>query len=128
MRKPDVIGGLIFAAFLLSASGAQAGPWEDGMAAYNRGDYLPAIRLFRPLAENGNRKAQNVIGAMYSKGEGVQRNLQRFAGQAVEQVRCVHTAPISPVVRDDAGDRGRCSDPSAARELSGTRPLPDRGG
>jgi hypothetical protein len=41
MRKPDVIGGLIFAAFLLSASSAQAGPWEDGMAAYNRGDYLP---------------------------------------------------------------------------------------
>jgi len=26
------------------------GPWEDGMAAYNRGDYVPAIRLFRPLA------------------------------------------------------------------------------
>jgi len=77
MRKPDVIGGLIFAAFLLSASSAQAGPWEDGMAAYNRGDYLPAIRLFRPLAENGNRKAQNVIGAMYSKGEGVQRNASR---------------------------------------------------
>ena len=77
MRKPDVIGGLIFAAFLLSASGAQAGPWEDGMAAYNRGDYLPAIRLFRPLAENGNRKAQNLIGAMYSKGEGVQRNASR---------------------------------------------------
>jgi len=41
MRKSDVIGGLIFAAFLLSASSAQAGPWEDGMAAYNRGDCLP---------------------------------------------------------------------------------------
>ena len=41
------------------------------MVAYNRGDYLPAIRLFRPLAENGNRKAQNVIGVMYRKGEGV---------------------------------------------------------
>ena len=30
-----------------------AGPWEDGMVAYNRGDYVPAIRLFRPLAEAG---------------------------------------------------------------------------
>ena len=28
------------------------------MVAYNRGDYLPAIRLFRPLAEAGNPKAQ----------------------------------------------------------------------
>jgi TPR repeat protein len=65
---------LIFAAFLLSASGAQAGPWEDGMAAYNRGDYVPAIHLFRPLAEQGNPKAQSVIGQMYRKGEGVARS------------------------------------------------------
>ena len=52
---------------------AHAGPWEDGMVAYNRGDYLPAIRLFRPLAEQGNPKAQNQIGLMYRKGEGVIR-------------------------------------------------------
>jgi TPR repeat protein len=44
------------------------------MAAYNRGDYVPAIRLFRPLAEQGNPKAQSVLGAMYRKGEGVTRN------------------------------------------------------
>jgi TPR repeat protein len=55
-------------------SGALAGPWEDGMASYNRGDYMPAIRLFRPLAEKGNPKAQSVIGVMYRKGEGVARN------------------------------------------------------
>jgi hypothetical protein len=42
---------------LLGSVGAQAGPWEDGMVAYNRGDYVPAIRLFRPLAEAGNAKA-----------------------------------------------------------------------
>jgi TPR repeat protein len=69
------LGGLIlaviFAALLSGASGALAGPWEDGMAAYNRGDYLPAIHLFRPLAEQGNAKAQRVLGAMYRKGEGV---------------------------------------------------------
>ena len=44
------------------------------MAAYNRGDYLPAIRLFRPLAENGNPKAQSVLGVMYRRGQGVVRN------------------------------------------------------
>ena len=32
---------------------------------------MPAIHLFRPLAEHGNPKAQNVIGVMYRKGEGV---------------------------------------------------------
>ena len=75
------LGGLIlaviFAALLSGASGALAGPWEDGMAAYNRGDYLPAIHLFRPLAEQGNAKAQRVLGAMYRKGEGVPRSAHR---------------------------------------------------
>ena len=35
---------------------------------------MPAIRLFRPLAEQGNPKAQSVLGAMYHKGHGVARN------------------------------------------------------
>ena len=64
--------GAIAATLLLGSAAAHAGPWEDGMVAYNRGDYLPAIRLFRPLAEQGNPKAQTQIGMMYRKGEGVQ--------------------------------------------------------
>ncbi len=76
MRKSILIGGVILA--LANASGgAFAGPWEDGMAAYNRGDYMPAVRLFRPLAEAGNPKAQSVIGVMYRKGEGVARSSAR---------------------------------------------------
>jgi TPR repeat protein len=76
MRKSILIGGVMIV--LANASGgALAGPWEDGMAAYNRGDYMPAIRLFRPLAEKGNPKAQSVIGVMYRKGEGVARNSLR---------------------------------------------------
>jgi TPR repeat protein len=74
MRRTAVIGGQLAALLFLSASSALAGPWEDGMAAYNRGDYVPAIRLFRPLAEQGNPKAQSVIGQMYRKGEGVARS------------------------------------------------------
>ena len=70
MRKPALIGA-IAATLLVGTAGAQAGPWEDGMVAYNRGDYLPAIRLFRPLAEAGNPKAQTQIGTMYRKGEGM---------------------------------------------------------
>jgi len=77
MRKPLAIGGLIVAAQILGSAGALAGPWEDGMAAYNRGDYVPAIRLFRPLAEQGNPKAQSVLGVMYRKGDGVTRNPSR---------------------------------------------------
>jgi TPR repeat protein len=77
MRKPTIVGGLIVAAQIWGLSGAFAGPWEDGMVAYNRGDYMPAIRLFRPLAEQGNPKAQSLLGVMYRKGEGVARNSVR---------------------------------------------------
>jgi TPR repeat protein len=76
MRKQVIVGGVIVAA-QLTAFGAFAGPWEDGMAAYNRGDYMPAIRLFRPLAQQGNAKAQNVLGVMFRKGEGVPHNAVR---------------------------------------------------
>jgi TPR repeat protein len=77
MKQWMVVIGAVVAAQLLGTSAAFAGPWEDGMAAYNRGDYLPAIRLFRPLAEQGNAKAQNVLGVMFRKGEGVPKNPAR---------------------------------------------------
>ena len=70
MRRLLIAAGLL----AMPMSGALAGPWEDGMAAYNRGDYAPAIELFRPLARAGNAKAQAVIGVMYRKGQGVAKN------------------------------------------------------
>src|SRR5258706_5963971 len=77
MKKQIMFGGLVLAAQILGIAGAVAGPWEDGMAAYNRGDYVPAVRLFRPLAEQGNAKAQNVLGVMYRRGQRVARNSVR---------------------------------------------------
>jgi TPR repeat protein len=77
MKKQMIVGGLIVAAQILGIAGAVAGPWEDGMASYNRGDYVPAIRMFRPLAEQGNAKAQSVLGVMYRRGEGVARSSVR---------------------------------------------------
>jgi TPR repeat protein len=72
--KGLVIAGLVVAAQILGLIGALAGPWEEGMAAYNRGDYAPAMQLFRPLARQGNAKAQAAIGAMYRKGQGVAKS------------------------------------------------------
>jgi hypothetical protein len=45
---------------------ATAGPIEDGYAAYQRGDYATAMRLWRPLADQGNVFAQDFLGAMFS--------------------------------------------------------------
>jgi hypothetical protein len=74
VKERKVVGGLILAAQILCSTGAVAGPWEDGMAAYTRGDYVPAIRVFRAMAKQGNAKAQNVLGAMYRRGQGVSRS------------------------------------------------------
>jgi TPR repeat protein len=72
--KKLVMAALVVAAQILGVFGALAGPWEDGMAAYNRGDYAPAMVLFKPLARQGNAKAQAAIGTMYRKGQGVAKS------------------------------------------------------
>ena len=114
MRKPLAIGGLIAAAQILGIAGAFAGPWEDGMAGYSRADYLPAIRLFRPLAEQGNPKAQSVLGAMYRRGQGVARNPVRsfvwFSFAAARGDAKAKTGPARGIAdhdtrRDFAGPR-----------------------
>ena len=47
-----------------------AGPFEDGVSAFVRGDYITARRLWRPLAEQGDAKAQFNLGVMYVRGAG----------------------------------------------------------
>ena len=60
--------------FWLAGSPAQAGKVEDGLAAYNRGDYATALRLWRDAAEAGSATAQNNLGIMYDLGKGVTRS------------------------------------------------------
>jgi len=62
---------LIVALIVSGAAPAVAGPFEDGITAYKEGDYATARRLLRPLAEQGDARAQFSIGAMYTLGQGV---------------------------------------------------------
>ena len=48
-----------------------AGPLGDAEAAYERGDYATAMRIFRPLADQGNAVARNYLGDMHNLGWGV---------------------------------------------------------
>jgi TPR repeat protein len=56
---------------LALAATAVAGPYEDATLAYKKGDYAAALRLYRPLAQRGNAEAQDALGGMYARGEGV---------------------------------------------------------
>jgi hypothetical protein len=48
------------------AGSVAAGPLEDALAAYVRGDYATALRLTRPLAEHGDAHAQFALGVQYA--------------------------------------------------------------
>lgn len=45
--------------------------FDEGLAAARRGDYVTALREFRPLAERGDANAQYRLGSMYGGGLGV---------------------------------------------------------
>ena len=76
MRRHLRHGWIAIAVLALALGGnAVAAPMEDGQAAFNSGDYAAALRLWRPLAETGNARAQNNLGVMYENGKGVPQNI-----------------------------------------------------
>ena len=51
--------------------------WADfqaGMDARNRGDFAKALREWRPLAEQGDARAQFYLGLLYENGDGAPRD------------------------------------------------------
>lgn len=63
---------LLFA--VLSAQ-AFAGPLEDAKSAYDRKDFLTALRIYRQLADQGDAEAQYMIGQMHTyPGTGVEHD------------------------------------------------------
>ena len=66
-----IILGLSFAAPMA------AGPLEDADAALKRRDYASALRLIRPLAEQGDANAQYNFGVFYDNGLGVPQDKVR---------------------------------------------------
>ena len=79
MRPFLSISLLVLALFGQPDGKALAGPLEDAGAAYKSGDYKTALRLVRPLAIEGNVDAQNSLGVMYARGQGVPRDVEEAA-------------------------------------------------
>ena len=62
---------VIVALALALATPVAAQDIEAGIEAGQRGDYVVALREFRPLAAEGDAIAQFYLGYMYGKGQGV---------------------------------------------------------
>ncbi len=65
----------MFAALIVMMSAtAWAGDYEDGVVAYDRGDYATAVAKFEKAAARGDAEAQFALGYMYDEGKGVPRD------------------------------------------------------
>ena len=70
---------LVTALFLIFATAACTGYYEDGMAAFRKGDHTTAERLFKKGAEQADSKSLSALAQMYLFGKGV---LQDYAEAA----------------------------------------------
>ena len=61
----------LIALMLFATTPVAAEDFEDGVVAYNAGDYQKALRLWKPLAEQGNKFVQSILGKMHLNGWGV---------------------------------------------------------
>ena len=69
VMKPIV--KLLFIVPILLWSSVAAADFRAGVEAYKRGDYATAYKEWLPLAEQGNARAQSMLGFMYDTGKGV---------------------------------------------------------
>jgi TPR repeat protein len=95
---------------VLSAT-AFALPQPDAEAAYARGDYATAFKIWLPLAEQGSPEAQRNVARMYERGEWVAQDKQAAAewySKAAEQSARDASMPGAPVVAN-AGPVGPSS-------------------
>ena len=58
-------------ALLVSLAAPAWAGFDEGLAAYERGDYETALKEWEPLAEHGLAEAQHNLGVMYANGQGV---------------------------------------------------------
>jgi TPR repeat protein len=76
MKSPELL--LVVAIMTLFAAFAHAG-FDDGRAAYNKGDYVKAYQEFKASAEQGNALAQFNLGFMYDNGLSIPRDYSEAA-------------------------------------------------
>lgn len=69
--------------------------FDEGVAAYERGDYATALREWRPLAEQGHANARFKLGLMYTKRQGMPQDYEvaaqwyRRVGEQDVNVQCM---------------------------------------
>jgi uncharacterized protein len=74
--------------YLILSAPVHAQDFSAGMAAYSTGDYFNALQEWRPLAHQGDDRAQYALGVLYYNGQGVPQDYaeaRRWYRAAAEQ-------------------------------------------
>ena len=64
----------LLSVFLLCAASVSYAGFDEGVEAYEKGNYAIAVKEFKKAAEQGNANALFNLGLMYSKGRGVPKD------------------------------------------------------
>ena len=62
---------ILISALITIASLSVYADYQDGLDAALEGDYKAALKIFQPLAEQGDINAQYALGWMYDDGRGL---------------------------------------------------------
>ena len=76
-RRASVVNSavMLLAGMLLTACGkAPQQAFQDGLEAYNKGDFKTAMENWKPIADSGDAGAQTNVGLLYSQGKGVKQD------------------------------------------------------
>jgi hypothetical protein len=101
-----VFRSVLTAVFLAMASVADAGPFEDGEAAYQRHDYTTALQVWRALADQGDALAQNALGVLYAQGQGVTQDYAeavKWYSKAADQELAIAQCNLADMYRQGQG-------------------------
>jgi TPR repeat protein len=77
--KTKSLLALLSVGLCLLVQPAASGEYEDGVASLRTTQYAVALRLWQPLAEQGDARAQNQLGFLYLKGFGVNQDYAEAA-------------------------------------------------
>lgn len=77
MRKPNALTASLLALLFSLPTLSTAGTLDDGLAAFQAGNYPQAFALWKPLAESGDARARYNLGLMFQQGLGIEKNPQQ---------------------------------------------------
>src|SRR5262247_2043932 len=115
-RQQSLLLAAAAALILLGSGGAAWASYEDGQAAFEQRDYRGALMELEPLAQQGDARAQYLVGIIYRDGLDVPKDF--VTAYAWLHVAAAHGQPQAASARDGMSWRLTPSEIDEAQRLA----------